>query len=912
MSEINYHPRDPESQAELDVTDNDGDFEFLELLNVAGETLEMGGVHFSSGVGFVFPAGTLAAGERLLVVKDQEAFQVRYPSVPASQIAGEFIGGTGLNNGGEQVVLTGITGEMIQDFRYDDRSPWPEEPDGDGAALVLVDPTARPDHSLALSWRASRLIDGSPGGDEDEFDIDLDGLPDDWERFWFGGLAELAGGDSDMDELLHSREFDLGTDPTSADSDFDGIGDAAELAAGTDPLRRDTDGDSLSDGIEILVHLSDPLLADTDGDGLDDSGEVVEYGTDPLSRDSDGDGSGDFYEVWRGSDPNSSNSVALAREGDFLVYASLDSPESLGGGMLEMDWAPVEGAVAGGLCFTADDALDYGAIGDPGVGSLSAVLWFEFDAPGARRTLVSKGDGWAIVAEAGDLIWRVGGVGEITLPGGAVGGGWHQVALVIDRGVGIVRGFYDGSEVGAFLLEDDTSISSAQGLGLGTGGGARVCLDDFALLDFGMNALEIRALYDGGLRGFRAADVIGGGDMDLDGLRDDWEIAQFGDLAQSGDGDSDGDGLTNDDEEALGTDPLLADSDGDGIDDRQEILAGSDPLDAGGPSDLLDGLLLYSSFDATTVTGSGSGARVFDLSVPAENGLVSGAIGIVPGRVGGAARQTDGVVNYGDVHDPGTGSYSVSVWFQADELGGGIVQRVVGKGRIDDAGASTGWQIMVFGEDVAVVGGTEDGGEWFVRGMPAGQARLRIGEWNHAVLVIDRTAAAGQVRLFVNGAEIAAGRPSDALLADGLAIGDGAALITHGQSGAGERFSGAIDELAIWERAVSTAEVAALFRGGLVLASLDDLTGSAGLEAEFQATPESITMVVNPGETAVFNQVLNNAGDGRAQWFADLRFVKELTLETALDRIDSGAAGLLEPIPFRYAFTEGALRIEYR
>lgn len=191
----------------------------------------------------------------------------------------------------------------------------------------------------------------------------------------------------------------------------------------------------------------------------------------PLSRDSDGDGSGDFYEVWRGSDPNSSNSVALAREGDFLVYASLDSPESLGGGMLEMDWAPVEGAVAGGLCFTADDALDYGAIGDPGVGSLSAVLWFEFDAPGARRTLVSKGDGWAIVAEAGDLIWRVGGVGEITLPGGAVGGGWHQVALVIDRGVGIVRGFYDGSEVGAFLLEDDTSISSAQGLGLGTGGG---------------------------------------------------------------------------------------------------------------------------------------------------------------------------------------------------------------------------------------------------------------------------------------------------------------------------------------------------------------------------------------------------------------------------------------------------------
>ncbi|MGI9240969.1 MAG: hypothetical protein ACR2RV_09210, partial [Verrucomicrobiales bacterium] len=148
IGEINYHPRDPEGQAELDAAGDDGDFEFLELINLSGEALEVGGVHFSDGVDFVFPPGVLAAGERLLVVRNLGAFQVRYPSVPAAQIAGEFMGGTGLSNGGEQIVLNGVAGEIILDFSYNDRSPWPEEADGDGAALVLVDPSARPDHGL--------------------------------------------------------------------------------------------------------------------------------------------------------------------------------------------------------------------------------------------------------------------------------------------------------------------------------------------------------------------------------------------------------------------------------------------------------------------------------------------------------------------------------------------------------------------------------------------------------------------------------------------------------------------------------------------------------------------------------------------------------------------------------------------
>ncbi len=44
------------------------------------------------------------------------------------------------------------------------------------------------------------------------------------------------------------------------------------------------------------------------------------------------------------------------------------------------------------------------------------------------------------------------------------------------------------------------------------------------------------------------------------------------------DSDDDGDGLTDDDETARGTDPLLSDTDGDGVSDGAEVRAGADPL----------------------------------------------------------------------------------------------------------------------------------------------------------------------------------------------------------------------------------------------------------------------------------------------------------------------------------------------
>ncbi len=69
-----------------------------------------------------------------------------------------------------------------------------------------------------LLYDAPRLeIEGILVSDED---ADADGLPDDWEQFWWGSLtvAVAASGDSDGDGATDVAEFRAGTDPTRAAS----------------------------------------------------------------------------------------------------------------------------------------------------------------------------------------------------------------------------------------------------------------------------------------------------------------------------------------------------------------------------------------------------------------------------------------------------------------------------------------------------------------------------------------------------------------------------------------------------------------------------------------------------------------------------------------------------------------------
>lgn len=58
-------------------------------------------------------------------------------------------------------------------------------------------------------------LDGTLVSDADS---DSDGLPDDWERFWFGNLDGTASDDSDSDGSSNASEWRAGTDPGNAGS----------------------------------------------------------------------------------------------------------------------------------------------------------------------------------------------------------------------------------------------------------------------------------------------------------------------------------------------------------------------------------------------------------------------------------------------------------------------------------------------------------------------------------------------------------------------------------------------------------------------------------------------------------------------------------------------------------------------
>ncbi|MHC4498138.1 MAG: lamin tail domain-containing protein [Planctomycetota bacterium] len=156
ITEIMYHPQDTNDP-------NDPNTEFIELKNVGSGTLNLNLVGFTNGVDFTFGSLDLAAGAYVVVVKDQNAFNARYPSF-SGIIGGQYIGS--LNNGGEGIELEDALGRTILDFRYEDS--WCPITDGDGYSLTIIEPGNSDPNSWSEkdSWRASAYVGGSPGSDD--------------------------------------------------------------------------------------------------------------------------------------------------------------------------------------------------------------------------------------------------------------------------------------------------------------------------------------------------------------------------------------------------------------------------------------------------------------------------------------------------------------------------------------------------------------------------------------------------------------------------------------------------------------------------------------------------------------------------------------------------------------------------
>ena len=102
---------------------------------------------------------------------------------------------------------------IIDEVIYFDRSPWPSGADGAGATLQRNDPTGSGNDPA--SWIAQTVTPGTGA-----LDADGDGLPDEWEIWYFGTTYATYDGHDDADGMSNGGEFTAGTDPTNTASVF--------------------------------------------------------------------------------------------------------------------------------------------------------------------------------------------------------------------------------------------------------------------------------------------------------------------------------------------------------------------------------------------------------------------------------------------------------------------------------------------------------------------------------------------------------------------------------------------------------------------------------------------------------------------------------------------------------------------
>ncbi len=258
ISEVHYHPR-AATEAEVQAGfDDEDDFEFIEIMNIGQESIDLSNVEFvktnvgdeDHGVAFRFrdsDVNELPPGGFAVVVEDAAAFQYRYgEGVP---VAGQWNGG--LNNSTDTITLK-IGEQTLHQFSYADT--WFQETDGLGPSLEVIDPvsTAPDRYGNSTSWRAG-IIDGTPGRGSGEValagDSNRDGVFDSSDMvlvFRAGEYEDDIAGNSTWEE----GDWNL-------DGDFDSSDLVFAFRSGNYVAGANTNANDIAAAIDLLLAEDD-------------------------------------------------------------------------------------------------------------------------------------------------------------------------------------------------------------------------------------------------------------------------------------------------------------------------------------------------------------------------------------------------------------------------------------------------------------------------------------------------------------------------------------------------------------------------------------------------------------------------------------------------------------------------------
>ncbi|MFP6865095.1 MAG: hypothetical protein VCA35_04070, partial [Roseibacillus sp.] len=453
-----------------------------------------------------------------------------------------------------------------------------------------------------------------------------------------GALGDLDGdGISNIDEHdngTHPNLADTDGDTLSDGEEAAGAG----ARPPTNPLLVDSDADGLGDLVETNTGIlidgnnsgTNPNVADTDLDGLNDGVEnndgvyvnTSQTGTDPHVFDTDGDGTGDGAEVALGSDPNVPQAPPTGEFWDFEGFP--DGTTDLGDGTVMFG---TSASIQNGQLELTIDGIGAGfsSFSVPPIAGSSGGWTATFDVTiidslGAQE----PADGFSF--NYGNAPLGTQGNAEEGIPAGVAS---ENLSFEVDTWMNLdaeqgvnISGNAGGVDVGqlAFnngsILSDGTTVSASVTISYdpilgasfitsgplpGVAGTAFVTDANFINVNTGAFVADddhtfiFSARVGGANETVRIDNLrisVNIADMDGDGLLDTWEVNNLPPGAENDDGtigetspgakdgpngaagDPDSDGLTNIEEQALGTNPLLADSDGDGLDDGVETNTG--------------------------------------------------------------------------------------------------------------------------------------------------------------------------------------------------------------------------------------------------------------------------------------------------------------------------------------------------
>ena len=197
-------------------------------------------------------------------------------------------------------------------------------------------------------------------------------------------------------------------------------------------------------------------------------------------------------------------------------------------------------------------------------------------------------------------------------------------------------------------------------------------------------------------------------------------------------------------------------------------------------------------------------------AIGTNHGTLVGAAGYAAGKVG-AAFTLNGSTDYVQIPDAPslrTDSITVETWVSAQQLGNVnvLLGKTVGTGTADT------WTLYYQGGFLHAAITTTSG-----VGDVASPWSPQQNRWYHLALVYDSTA---QLRLYIDGARVASGAKTTPLLYDNHPVIFGMDLENESPN---FFFKGKIDEVAIYGRALSDAEIAAIYAADLAGKALPGL-----------------------------------------------------------------------------------------